>query len=238
MNGTDRLLLTRPLPQSERFAAEAEAVLGAGLRTVIAPLQRIEATGPLPDMRGIDGLILSSESGARSYAALGGPSGLPAWCVGARTQAAAVDAGLIPFQSAADADSLVARLVSEPPAGRLLHLHGHHTAGRIVERLTDAGLQVHGETIYAQVAQPMPEPGQAALAVPGAILVPVFSRRSAQLLLPWLDAARATPFLAAISPAVAEALTGRPCWRVSVAATPDAASVITALSRLRAGESP
>jgi uroporphyrinogen-III synthase len=233
-----RLLLTRPSAPSLRFAAAARERLGAGLAVTIAPLQRIVPVGALPPMAGIAGLILSSESGAEAYAALGGPAGLRAWCVGDRTTRAALAAGLMAEMAGADAEGLVARLATARPEGLLLHLHGRHTAGRIAERLLTLGLQVRGAVLYDQQALPLSPEGQAVLAAPGPLLVPVFSRRSADLLVPWLREARAALRLAAISPAVAEALDAPPGAVTEIAARPDGAAMMDALYRLQACVSP
>lgn len=219
-NGDTRLhlLLTRPAPASARFLAELEASLGRAIPAVISPLLRIAPHGVLPDLGDVAGVIFTSEAGVAAWAALGGQARGRAWCVGARTAAAAQGMGFEIAGVAETADDLV-QAVTE--AGPLVHLHGRFTRGDVVERLRARGLQVAGHCLYDQVAQPLSDEAQTLLGQENAICVPLFSPRTAELLAEALPTSlSATLFVCVMSDAVAQAARGIPAKTLHIAASP------------------
>lgn len=231
------LLMTRPEPQARAFAES----LGVAVDMVISPLIAIAPVGPLPDPGRFAGLILTSANAARVYRQIGGPTGLAAWCVGTKTAEAAREAGLDAEALGGDAAALAESLIARNVPGPLLHLRGFHSRGAVADRLIDAGIETHEAVIYDQPAQALTPEARAALDGDRPIVVPLFSPRTAEIF------ALYGPFdgsvhVVAMSPAVAEAVTGLTLAGLDIAASPTGAdmagTVLRLLSRLAALETP
>lgn len=225
------LLLTRPRAAATRFALEASA-RWPDATVVISPLMEIAAVGEVPRLDAIDGVIFSS---ANAVARIGPGRGLPAWCVGARTAEAALEAGFQAEVAGETADEMVAHLAAERPAGRILHLHGVHQRGDAAGRLAKAGLSVEGVVVYDQRSVAPDTPFFDALAA-RPLIVPLFSPRSATL---FAEAAEAV--LGPVPPdgVAFVALSGAVCgalpdgWHdaTRVAGRPDAAGMLDEIAR-------
>jgi uroporphyrinogen-III synthase len=227
------LLLTRPQAQAERFALAARSRLGV-LNVVISPLIEIVPRSKVVVPKGVAGLIFTSENGLAAFAALSARRGLPVWCVGGRTAAAARAAGFDRVRSAGpaggDAEALLRLLLADAPRGPLLHLRGAHARGDLAARLTAAGLPCDEAVIYDQRALGLNAPARAALSGAGTVLLPLFSPRSVRLFLDDCGVVGARLVPVAISSAAAapwQAVRPEP---VTVAARPDAAAMLDALA--------
>jgi uroporphyrinogen-III synthase len=223
------VLLTRPPGQGARFAARLAARFGP-LRIVESPLMAPEfLPAALPPGRW-GGVIFTSETGVEAAGALAlGP--LPAYCVGPHTAAAAAAAGYAAGEMGGDADGLVAALLRLRPTGPLLHLHGEDTRGAVAARLTAGGLPTTGLAVYAQRARPLAAAARGLLAGAAPVVVPLFSPRTAALFSLAAAEARAPLWVAALSPAVAAAVT-LPTARMVVAARPEAGAMLDAVAPL------
>ena len=221
------ILLTRPKAASVQFADALQKALGP-VAIRIAPLMEIVASGDLPDLDKAGGLIFTSAAGVAVFAAQTGRRDLPAWCVGARTAAAAAAIGLTAQSADGYADALVALLSQAAPQGRLLHLCGTHQRGDVAARLVAAGLAAQAYQIYDQRAV-APDAGFAtALAHPGPVIAPLFSPRSATL---FAQAAENAPVIpVALSNAVRDALPQAMAARALIAAQADAPAMIRAVA--------
>lgn len=227
------LVLTRPRFQAERFAAEARARLGGDLAVLIAPLLEIVPleAGPL-DAEPPAGFILTSENAAIALPPAALAPGAQAWCVGAATAAAARAAGFAARAATGNADDLVALLLAERPAGRLVHLRGRHARGNVAARLHAAGLRAEERVVYDQAERPLAPAARRAIEGAGAVVLPLFSPRSARLAGAAL-AGCATPLhLACMSAAVAEAWAGPAPAALRVAPAPSAAEMLAAIAAL------
>ncbi|MDP3339385.1 uroporphyrinogen-III synthase [Frigidibacter sp.] len=222
------LLLTRPAPQSQRFAAEF-AERFPGVPVLISPLMQIVNLPLSQDVAGVDALILTSENAVSALAPQTALR-LPAWCVGSRTAAAARAAGFPVAGVAEDAASLTNLLKTHAQGTNLLHARGRHVVADLPTALAPAGITVAEAMAYDQTACPLTEQARALLTRPGPVLAPLFSPRSARLL------AEAAPphrlHIAAISPAVAQAAEPLAPLRLELAARPDAGALLDALGRL------
>ena len=209
---TTPVLLTRPRPESQRFAA------ALGVPCEISPLLRIEFTGlAAPEAAA---LLFTSANGVGAWVAGGGATGLPVWCVGTRTADAAREAGFEVRGIARDADALVASVPDDAPS--LLRVRGEHARGCVARRLADRGLRMEEAVMYRARALPLTDRARA-LAVSGPVVAPIFSPRSAQLLSgAWPQGMLPHLKVVAMSGAVAAAL---PVAPVAVAARPDAAAM-------------
>lgn len=225
------LLLTRPLPQSRRFAAEFRQRFGADWPVVISPLMALVATAPVPDLMNFAGLILSSEHAVATLAVAGQKVTIPCYCVGQRTADAARALGAEVAAVAPDAGALERIVIGLAPPGPLLHLRGEHVAGDIANRLVSAGTETVSHAIYDQIEQPLTAQAQDHLAGKRPLLVPLFSPRSAQLFQGQTQDGGAPLWVAAFSQAVSGALT-RQVARRSIAVRPDGAAMLDALAVL------
>lgn len=226
------ILLTRPRPQADRFAARCRARF-TGADIVIAPLIRIvhRPLDAIPE--GVCGLIFTSEAGVQALAAQCDRRDLPAWCVGEQTATAARDAGFAPQAAGGTARSLMDMIIDAAPPGPMLHLRGVHAACALAPALSRRGVPTEEAVIYDQIAQALPSQARDVLQAARALVVaPVFSPRSARLLAQAAADARAELRPVAISANTAQAWTD---WRddtVLVAAQPQADAVLDAMARV------
>lgn len=227
------LLLTRPQDSAEDFARTA-AWTG---RVVISPILDLRWRAidpPAPD----EGLVFTSQHGVRAVARVTARRDWPVWCVGPATQAAAMAAGFAaPHPGGGTAQTLIVRLLAAPPGIPLVHVHGGHVVTDLVGQLSEAGLSARGVVAYDQIACPLSDAAMQCLSAEGAVVVPVFSPRSARLLVAeWarLSAPRAALYAVAISDAVAQELGSLPLCAMQVAPTPDQPGMLAALARVQA----
>lgn len=217
------LLLTRPEPASRRFAADCA---GLGLRIVIAPLQRIV---PLPHdaaaLARAEGLVFTSPAAVPS----GGPGrGRLAICVGPGTAAAAEAAGFaVQVSPTGEAGGMLPLIAAHP--GRLLHPHGRHLA---------RALPVPGMVVYDQVAVPLDAEAGAVLGGSAAVILPLFSPRSARLAADAVAGASAQLLPVAISAAAAAAWAETRPEQSRLALRPEAAAMLAAVAAEAAEHSP
>jgi uroporphyrinogen-III synthase len=227
------LLLTRPQPQSEAFAAEVAARLPGRFRPIISPLLAIVTAGDPPRLGGIAALAFTSANGVAAYLDAGGPTSLPAYCVGPGTAAAAREAGFTARSADGDAAALAALIGRERP-GPVLHLRGRHAAADLAALLEGRGIPARAAVVYDQRAVP-PSPEARGLGEAGGLdVVTAFSPRSARLLAEaaagWrLDRTRGVAISAAADAPLAAFLP--PARRVA-APRPDRDGMIEALARL------
>jgi uroporphyrinogen-III synthase len=226
------VLLTRPLAQSQEFAAALADRFDDALHPVISPLMEVELLTPDLPPEDFVGVIFTSATGVEASVPFAGRLPTLAYCVGARTAKVARAAGFTAISADGNADALVDLIIARPPGGRLLHLRGEETRGEVAERLTTAGIGTVSMIVYRQ--RPLPLTGKALelLANTGVVIVPLFSPRSAALMSGLVPVDhRADVYVAAMSRAVADAVRFRN-GRLIVAARPDAAAMLDALAKL------
>lgn len=228
-NAKPLLLLTRPQAQAERFAAACQDVFDGRVEIMIAPMQEI-VLSPLPRITPGAMLIFTSENGVRAYVAGAGRKGARAYCVGDRTAQAARAAGLDARSAGGAAGDLLALIRAEAPSAPLVHLHGQHVRGQIIDSLRADGHDATGHVVYEQRPLPLSDPARAALTGAARVLVPLFSPRSAALFAEALPAG-AEPRLVCISAATREALPPRMQARALVADQPTGAAMLNAMAR-------
>ena len=224
------ILLTRPLAQSQRFADQ----IGGAL---ISPLMRPEFLSPELPLGDFAAIVLTSETGAGAAGRISAAgAALPklAFCVGNRTAEMARAAGFTASSAAGAADDLLAHIIAGRPAGRLLLLQGQHSVGDLEQRLVSARIETVSRIVYRQIAQKLTEEAIAVLQDVRPVILPIFSPRSAKLLADELRriAAKAPIWLAALSPAVAEAF-DFPTVFAEIATYPDSAAMLRTVQVLR-----
>lgn len=169
------LLLTRPRAQSEAFAQRCRMDCPPH-RTLIAPLTEIAPVAFDPSVfAGAGAVVLTSPNAVAAVRA----SGLPAWCVGPGTAAAARAAGMAVRESGGDAAHLLDDLRRAGPGIRLVHAHGRHLARDLVAALAPEGFDISGAIVYEARAVPWSAAVMPALEQASLILAPLFSPRAA-----------------------------------------------------------
>jgi uroporphyrinogen-III synthase len=235
------LLLTRPLPQSEAFAAALAARLPGRFRPVIAPLTAIV---PRPDaaveLADAAALAFTSANAVAAYADRSPRRDLPAYCVGASTAAAARAAGFAARTAEGDAAALAALIARDRP-GPVLHPRGAEAAADLAALLAALGVPARSVVLYDQVTAEPPAAADAALGAGAIDAVALFSPNAARRFAAaatargWPLGRTATVAISAAADAPLaplEAACGLDPGRRHRAAAPSRAAMIEALGRL------
>lgn len=225
------LVVTRPEPQAERFAAQVAARFPGRFDIRLAPLLEILPVEPdaLP-LDEVDGLVFTSRHGVARFAALTSRRDLPAWCVGEATAQAARAEGFAARAAAGDADALAGLIAAEvPPGARLLQVRGRHVAAELARLLHRSGQQLAEAVVYDQRALPLPDEVRGLLRGARRGVVTLFSPRTARLLAGQVPEGRLTPLC--LSEAVARELGSWGPEPAFVARRPDAEAMLEALAR-------
>jgi uroporphyrinogen-III synthase len=226
------LLLTRPRPQSARFARQVRSGLDLPPHVTIAPLIKPVFLHPTLPTASFQAVIFTSETGVAASASY---TSLPkrAYCVGDQTARAARRAGFAAQSSAGDAEALLRMLMQGPPHGPLLHICGVDTRGDISERLNFAGVETHVAIAYQQVATALTPAAVRLLSGGDPVVIPLFSPRTAQLFAAAAEPTATVPlYITAFSAAVAQALGGLRIAGLEIAPQPTAEAMITAIRRI------
>jgi uroporphyrinogen-III synthase len=226
------LLVTRPQQAAERFAAQFRARFRADWPVVLSPLMQTLWLSPALDRGDVRDVIFTSETAVRAFARLSPDRDLLAWCVGGRTAEAAREAGFEAVEGPGDARGLAALIMARRRGARLLWPHGRHRAADMAELLKPAGIETVSVVAYEQVSRPLTGEAGAQLARTEPLLVPLFSPRSARLFTEAATGRAAPLWIAALSPAVADAAAALTPARLETAARPDSESLLDALARL------
>ena len=219
------ILLTRPLPQSQRFA---DQVAHLGRQIILSPLmaaQMIPAPRPEGDFSAV---IFTSETAVSVQM-----QGLPkrAYCVGKRTADVARAAGFTAQSAGGDWRDLYALILGDQPKGRLLFLHAEEAATDLPNALNKAGLETVSIQVYRQNPQPLTPQATQILRQDSAVIVPFFSPRSATLFFAEYKRIQAIApiFAAALSPQVTSGINAA---HLQIAARPDAQAMVDAVAEL------
>lgn len=191
------LIMTRPEPDGARFAATlTEAV---EVEIIFSPLMEIV---PLDVACQADEVIFTSTNGVLQAGRLG-LSGGRAWCVGDRTAEMAREAGFSAISAQGTVEDLLTLILEAAPKGDLAHIRGEETRGDLGPRLRAKGVNCADVIAYEQVSKPLNQ--EALLAIDGStpVIIPLFSPRSATLLLKQVKI-RPNATILAMSTAVAD----------------------------------
>jgi uroporphyrinogen-III synthase len=218
------ILLTRPKPQAQEFADALAAEIDADI--AIHPMQDIVICAP-PDPRPVDydAYVFTSPNGARAAHHWGLPS-RPAYVVGQKT--AAATQGDAVFCADGDSDDLVDLIDKHAPRGPLLYLHGTHVAGQITQDLEQRGITCHGYVAYDQQALPVGDDLRSVLSGPRPVMIPVFSPRSAKLLIETGENPQNWHIIA-MSHKVAAIFDHIPCKKITIIERPNGPAMLHAV---------
>lgn len=234
------VLITRPEPQASRFAETLTQRFGDRIRIVITPLLKpvFAEVGAVPaDARS---LILTSETGARTAAALRAAGrALPdrAYCVGDRTARVARSLGFQAISADGDAQALLRLLAENGSDAPFLHLRGRESRGDIASCLDRQGIAASDCITYAQEPAALSQKARDILLTSGPVAVPLFSPRTAEL---WCKAlagmspvAEMAYFL--LSPAIAERLICADTDKAHIAPHPTQDDLLNMMSQVLFG---
>lgn len=237
-----RILVTRPSPDAESFAAELRA---RGHDAFIEPMMTIEA---LPaqdasiDLAGVQALLFTSANGVRVFAARCEGRALPAFAVGQATGQAARAAG---FEKVFVADGDVRALAAlvrqqlQPEGGALLHPAARKLAGDLKGELEAGGFSVRRCVLYQTVAATHFSKNLCVALREGSIDgVSFFSPRTAEAFVRLAFAAGLSEAFISVrafclSRAVSDKVMYLPWCGVTVAEQPTQVSLLTALETIR-----
>lgn len=230
-----RLLVTRPREQGARLAGELRA---QGHEALLCPLLEPVFEGELPSLEGVGALVFTSQTGVAAFTALTEQRGLPVFCVGGATQAAALAAGFRRVTSAeGDAGDLLAllRRKGAAQAAPLLHLSGAEQALDLGGALAAEGIRLERAILYRmEPARQLPEDVRTALDAGELDAVLFFSPRTASVFVclcerEGLSERCRTLEALCLSPAVAEAAASLPWRRLRTAERPNRQSLMDLL---------
>lgn len=233
-----RVLVTRPRPDAEAFAARLHAL---GHTTIIEPLIDIAFLGGPPiDLAGVQALVFTSANGARAVARRTRARAIPVVAVGPST---AEEARALGFASVSQSDgegveglSRYVQATLDPARGALVHATGTVTAGDLKGALASAGFAVRTERLYqARAADALSGALCAELAAGAVDVATFFSPRTAALFAALAEAEGLVPACRgitalALSRAVANALISLPFREVRVAVQPNAEAMLALLA--------
>lgn len=228
---TPTLIVTRPIAQSESFAAAVIAAWDGPLNLIVSPLiEIVPLPATIPD---VESVIFTSANGVNAASGLGLPAGLKAWCVGDKTAQSAAQAGFDPIIGPGDAEGLVARLIAAQPTGMIAHIRGMHARGDVCARLNAAGLHCLDVVAYDQQSCALTPEALKALSADKLAILPLFSPRTSTIL-SGQGPFKAPVHIVALSDAVRSAVDPAFGWDITVVSTPDAdAMKLATLAALR-----
>ncbi len=177
------ILITRPQAQSIAFKTQ----LGAQVDVVISPVIAVKPRDvQIPDF---DVALVTSSQAIKSLPQDFEPHGRRAICVGQATTRRTLDRGFQARFGGATVSDLMADFVAMPGV-RYLHVRGNHTTGDLVGVLAAKGTDVADCIVYDQIEQDLSPDAVAVLQRGTPVVLPLFSPRSAQLLIDQMTVTR------------------------------------------------
>ena len=223
------LLLTRPQKDAQAFAQEVLSHQPAA-QILISPVLTITPIGTLPDLSAYAAVVFTSRHAVACFAHAPIPKKMTCFAVGEATAEAAKKLGFLVISSAGAAQDLILLMQKTGAAGPLIHPHGQHARGQIAATLTKKGVPCAECVIYDQIETPLSVRARALLTQPQALLVPVFSPRSARLLQRYGPLPNGSEIIA-ISQTVAACFSTQPHIKTTVACHPNRGAMLKAVLR-------
>ena len=223
------LLLTRPQKDAQAFAQEILSHQPAA-QILISPGLTITPIGTLPDLSAYAAVVFTSRHAVACFVHAPIPKKMTCFAVGEATAEAAKKLGFSVINSAGAAQDLILLVQKTGAAGPLIHPHGQHARGQIAAILTKKGIPWAECVIYDQIETPLSVQARALLTQPQALLVPVFSPRSARLLQRYGPLPNGSEIIA-ISQTVAACFSTQPHIKTTVACHPNRGAMLKAVLR-------
>lgn len=231
MSNVTPVLLTRPVAQSTRFADELRLAYQGQIEVTISPVLEIEFIDTALDLAGVAAAVFTSESGVRGFVRNTGRRDMTAYCVGARTAAAAQAEGFDAISADGDVGDLRRLLRSAKLEGPVFHARGEHVAGDLADAAL--GVEIRQQVVYQQRAKSLNEVAKKLLSGQNKVIVPFFSSRSAELFQAQLTDVMAAPkYAICLSQSVADQLDPTRFVDIILCREPNSTSMIGALNAL------
>jgi uroporphyrinogen-III synthase len=158
-----------------------------------------------------------------------------AFCVGDQTAEKASAAGFRAVSAKGDARALVALVLASGVGGPILYLRAEEAREDLAALVSSGGIETDSLVAYTQGAQGLSPDGRQMLRGESPVILPLFSPRSAQILVSVMPSGPIAPlWVAAMSEAVALAATPLRAEKIFTAPHPDADSMIATVARLLA----
>ena len=223
------LLLTRPQKDAQAFAQEVLSHQPVA-QILISPVLTITPIGTLPDLSAYAAVVFTSRHAVACFAHAHIPKKMTCFAVGEATAEVAKKLGFLVISSAGAAQDLILLVQKTGAAGPVIHPHGQHARGQIAATLTKKGIPCAECVIYDQIETPLSIQARALLTQPQALLVPVFSPRSARLLQRYGPLPNGSEIIA-ISQTVAACFSTQPHIKTTVACHPNRGAMLKAVLR-------
>jgi len=172
------ILLTRPMRQSQEFAA----LLPDTARVIISPVLEIRLIEFSVEIEAYDPLIFASQNAVYAASLCMEMAGKRAVTVGERTAAAARKFGMSATAADGNAQSLIAAVVQANPRGKALFIHGRYSRGNVASKLTLLGIDTDSIVAYDQNPVALSRDATGVLCSKQPVVLPLFSPRSADIL--------------------------------------------------------
>jgi uroporphyrinogen-III synthase len=235
-----RILVTRPLDDSEATAAKLRAM---GHEAIVAPLLEIRFRDDAEiDLENVQAILATSANGVRALERTTQLRDIPVFAVGPQTAEAAKLAGFTQIKNAKGDGAALAEAAmnwAKPGDGALFHAQGEQTKGGLADVLQKRGFEIRSAVLYeAAAVEHLPQEAAAALQSGGLDAAMFFSPRSARIFFKLIvnaGLAQTTSPLTAlcISKATADALSPLDFRDISIAARPDQEAMLRLVAGAR-----
>ncbi len=175
------VLLTRPAPQSKRWAELLSSEFGDTLSVTISPVIEVETLDVALPEAAFNGVIFTSANAVTSFAQLSADRTLKAYCVGDRTASVATAHGFEASSAAGTVDDLASLVLRDVRSGTFLYPHGAHTARDLAGIFASTKVTINDIVTYRQTPQTLNSKAISLLSARGPVLIPLFSPRSAEI---------------------------------------------------------
>ena len=224
------VLITRPRPASEQFAADLLMEFSR-LNIVISPLLEIVHIGELPELSKYHGVIFTSPNAVERFSASKRVNGCHCFCVGDTTAKAARQIGFSVVFVGSSSEELIGLVKNFPTGGPLVHVRGVHSRGKIAQRLSELGCLCDTAIVYDQVEQTLNHNARQLLSGKNPVIVPIFSPRTAELFHNQVQPSKLT-YIVAMSQSVAQVFAKIPFIYCSIAQAPTLEAMRSSVIRL------
>lgn len=212
------VLITRPRPAAERFAADLLREFPR-LNVIISPVLEIVQTGELPELSQYQGVIFTSPNAVERFSASKRLDRCHCFCVGDTTAEVARQIGFSAVSAGGSSHELIDLVKNFPTKGRLVHVRGVHSRGEIAQRLSDMGRPCDTSIVYDQIEQTLNHSAQQLFNEKKLVIAPIFSPRTADLFVKQVQPSIQT-YIVAMSQLVAQVFTKIPNIYCSIAHAP------------------
>ncbi len=224
-----RLLLIRPVRQSNRFAKQL-AESGWQGETVVSPVLTIKSCAVKDQIDPSVDMVFTSENAVQAISQLGPFNNVIAWCVGETTAKAASNLGFIVRNANGDAHKLENLILAERPR-QLQFIRGRTVSYDLKKSLNLAGIETNSVVAYDQIAANLSAESQDMIKGDQRVILPLFSVRSAELFFQQVS----EPFrlhTIALSEQIAQVVPTDAVTQCDVTKKPNGTSMIAAIKSL------